>query len=133
MKKLRTILMTSGLTILITGFLTLVPVTVAAESQGLVNQSCTEALNNGFCAHSGSGSDTSTIQIKNLINLLMFALGAIGVIVIIIGGLKYVTSDGDAGKIKQAKDTILYAVIGIVVALMAGAIVQFIVQQFAAK
>ena len=47
-------------------------------------------------------------------------------IAIIIGGVKYMTSQGDAAKIKSAKDTILYAVIGLIVALLAFAITNFI-------
>lgn len=65
--------------------------------------------------------------ILNITNLLLFVLGAIAVIVIIIGGIKYTTSDGDSAKIKSAKDTILYAIVGIVVALLAYAIVHFVI------
>jgi len=52
------------------------------------------------------------------------------VIVIIVGGIRYATADGDSGKITQARNTILYAVIGLVVALLAYAITFFVVGQF---
>lgn len=70
------------------------------------------------------------VYIKEIVNTLLFLVGAIAVIVIVIGGLKYVTSDGDAGKIKSAKDTILYAVVGIIIAILAYAIVNFVIDQF---
>jgi hypothetical protein len=60
-------------------------------------------------------------------NVLIFLVGAIAVIVIIFGGLRYVISTGDAGRIKQAKDTILYGVIGVVIAILAYAIVNFVI------
>ncbi|AKM80616.1 TPA: hypothetical protein DDX46_00200 [Candidatus Saccharibacteria bacterium] len=69
--------------------------------------------------------------IKNVVNVLLFLLGAIAVIMIIIGGIRYATSNGDSGAIKGAKDTILYAVIGLIVAILAYAIVNFVVGAFA--
>ena len=68
--------------------------------------------------------------LKQVVNVLLFLIGAISVIVIIIGGLMYVVSAGDSGRTKKAKDTIMYAVIGLVVALFAFAIVNFVVRQF---
>lgn len=65
--------------------------------------------------------------IKNVITTILFILGMVAVIMIIIGGVRYTTSNGDAGSIKSAKDTILYAVIGLIVAIMAFAIVNFII------
>ena len=76
-------------------------------------------------------SDKSLEQyIADITNMLLFIIGAISVIVVIVGGLKYVTSDGDPGKIKGAKDTILYAVVGIVIAVLAYAIVNFVLGRF---
>lgn len=59
-------------------------------------------------------------------DILIYLVGAIAVIMLIIGGLRYVISQGDSTQVKQAKDTILYAIIGIVVAVLAYAIVHFI-------
>lgn len=71
---------------------------------------------------SGSGG-----LFKTIANILIFLTGAIAVIVIIFGGLRYVVSTGDAARIKQAKDTILYGVIGLVIAILAYALVNFVV------
>lgn len=65
--------------------------------------------------------------VTNVINILFYVIGIIAVIMIIIGGIKYVTSNGDSSSISSAKNTILYAVIGLVVALMAYAIVNFVI------
>lgn len=62
-------------------------------------------------------------------NILIFLVGAIAVIMLIFGGLRYVTSTGDAARVKAAKDTILYGIIGVVVAILAFAIVNFVVTQ----
>ena len=69
--------------------------------------------------------------VQTVINVLLFIIGAVAVIMIIIGGIKYTISNGDSSQITSAKNTILYAVIGLVVALLAYAIVNFVVGQFA--
>lgn len=65
--------------------------------------------------------------IKNIINMLLFIIGVVAVIMIIIGGFRYVVSGGDQSSITGAKNTILYAVIGLIVAALAFAIVNFVV------
>jgi hypothetical protein len=80
----------------------------------------------------GGGENQPKLEegIKTVVNVLLFLLGAIAVIMIIIGGIRYATSNGDAGQTKAAKDTILYAVIGLVVAILAYAIVNFVIDAF---
>lgn len=77
-----------------------------------------------------TSSDTVNPIIQDIIGTLIFAIATISVIMIIVGGIRYVISNGDASKIKSAKDTILYSVIGLAVALLAYAIVNFVIQQF---
>jgi hypothetical protein len=67
---------------------------------------------------------------KTITNVLLFLIGAISVIMLIIGGFKYVVSNGDSSAVTSAKNTILYAVIGIVIALLAYAIVNFVISSF---
>ena len=59
-------------------------------------------------------------------NVLLFLIGAIAVIMLIIGGIRYVISGGDQAQVTSAKNTILYAVVGIVVAFLAFAAVRFV-------
>jgi len=88
-----------------------------------------EALR-GVNQSGGAGQDSLPTTIETVVNLLFFVLGVIAVIIIIIGGIKFTTSNGDSAQIKSAKDTILYAIVGLVVALLAYAIVRFVLQQF---
>lgn len=64
--------------------------------------------------------------VKNIVNIMLFIIGALSVILIVFGGIRYTTSAGDSSRVKAAKDTIMYAVIGLVVALLAYAIVNFV-------
>lgn len=59
-------------------------------------------------------------------DILLYLTGALAVLIIIFGGLRYVTSTGDAARVKSAKDTIVYGIIGVVVAILAYAVVKFI-------
>ncbi len=59
-------------------------------------------------------------------NILLFLVGAIAVIMIVIGGLRYVISGGDQAQITSAKNTILYAIVGIIVAMLGYAAVNFV-------
>lgn len=65
--------------------------------------------------------------ISNIISILIYVVGIASVIVIIIGGIMYVVSAGNPDSVKKAKDAILYAVIGLVVAFSAFAIVNFVI------
>ena len=75
----------------------------------------------------GPGGDNLVGSITNILNYIIGVLGIIAVIVIIVGGVQYMTSSGDAGKVKKAKDTILYGVIGLVICVLAFAIVNFVI------
>ncbi len=63
-------------------------------------------------------------------SVLLFIVGAIAVIMIVIGGLRYVISGGDASQVQAAKNTILYALVGIIVAILAYAAVNFVINSF---
>ena len=75
------------------------------------------------------GNDTTDLtgSITGIINGIIAALGIVAVVIIIIGGVSYMTSSGDASKVKKAKDTILYGVIGLVICVLAFAIVNFVI------
>lgn len=67
---------------------------------------------------------------QTIANTLIFLVGAVAVLFLIIGGLRYVISNGDPKAVEAAKNTILYSIIGIVVAILSFAAVQFVVGTF---
>ena len=84
-----------------------------------------------ICGDDGSDNEEQAQErVKNALNTVFLWVGIIAVIVIIIGGVNYMLSQGDPNKIKKAKDTILYGVIGLVVVLLAFAIVNFVLGVF---
>ena len=88
---------------------------------------------------SGAGSDTTICKASRtdklfganglwnrILNTFTYIIGAIAVLMIVIGGLRYVTSNCDPAQLTGAKNTILYAAVGLVLAAMANAIVNFV-------
>ena len=91
-----------------------------ADASGQISTSAKAA-----CGTSCGGSDLGVFFGK-ITNALVYLIGAISVVMIIIGGLRYVLSNGDPKSTESAKNTILYAVIGLIVAIAAFAIVTFV-------
>lgn len=92
---------------------------------GKRSSDCTTLMNWSANAETCESSDLNSI-VKMIINAVIFIIGIIAVIMVILGGVTYATSQGDSGKVKKGKDTILYGIIGLVVALLAFAIVNFV-------
>ena len=78
---------------------------------------------------SGLNGDLAA-QITIITSTLLLFVGISAVIMLIIGGFRYVFSQGNEKNISGAKDTILYAIVGIVVALLSYAIVNFVIGRF---
>lgn len=79
------------------------------------------------CANPNPGEETTLEEIlKNVINAALFIVGAASVIMMIYGGIRYTLSAGNATHVTAAKNTILYALIGLIVAVLAYAIVNFV-------
>lgn len=123
MRKIKNILLILG--VLMGLGMTFVPISVGAID---VFKDCTGGANDtAVCA---SKDDNISGFLTILVNSLLFILGAISVIVIIYAGINYSMSSGDPALITKAKNTIIYTVIGLVVAILAYAIVNFVLQQF---
>ncbi len=108
-----------------------VPATVAAQDlvdcEGI--QGC---LTEGADKTGDATADEAGTQVNNIVRLVIntfsWVVGIISVIMIIIGGLKYITSGGEGSNISAAKNTILYAIIGLVIVALAQIVVQFVLK-----
>jgi len=65
---------------------------------------------------------------NTIVNIMLFLIGAISVIMLIIGGIRYTISAGDSGNVTAAKNTIMYAIIGLIIAFLAFAIVNWVLK-----
>lgn len=75
------------------------------------------------------GSEKDALwYISAVINVILSLVGVVAVVVLILGGISFMTSQGDPGKVTKARNTILYGVIGIIVALLAFTIVNFVLK-----
>lgn len=114
-------------------FALLAPVPVAAQQEPAAERTPVEEIRRGIDAP-GEVRETEQ-QINTLIaavvNLLSWIVGVVAVVMIIIGGIKYVTSAGDSNSTNSAKNTILFALIGLVVVAFAQVIVRFVLDRAA--
>ena len=115
------------LSIILTGVVTLVGFT---NVSALTLREGAEAARCDGCPANLFG-DTGVF--KQVTNTILYIVGIIAVIMLIIGGIKYVVSGGDAKKVTDAKNTVLYAIIGLVIAFLAFAIVNFVISALPAS
>jgi ABC-type Fe3+ transport system permease subunit len=112
--------------------------TVSAQNTPTINP---QTINSQLCSGSNGGlggrqdtgcdpGDAATAGntlIQTVVNILSVVVGAIAVIMIIYAGFRYVTSGGRDEAVKGAKNTILYAIIGLVIVALAQIIVHFVI------
>lgn len=124
-----------GLGLLVGGLGVSVPAGYALSSQATPHivasakdDVCAGAALAGATKCGDKGKAINTV-ISAVINLLSVAVGVAAVIMIIIGGLKYVTSNGDSQAVASAKHTIIYAVVGLIIVALAQTLVKFVLSK----
>lgn len=107
--------------------LTPVAASAATIQDSLCNSVDTLTVNgSGDCSSTGQGTETVNGIVATVVNMLSVLVGVVAVIMIIWGGMRYVTSGGDSGKVTTAKNTIIYALLGLVVVALSQFIVKFV-------
>ena len=124
--KIFTKILTAG--ILIIGLLGVFTPAVSAANG--INICSEENQNSVYCQNKDKGEGQVNGIIKTIVEVLLTAVGAISIIMIVIGGIMFALSSGDAQKAAKARNTVLYAVVGLAVSLFASAIVNFVFNRF---
>ena len=96
----------------------------AAQVSALTLQEGAEAARCSGCPEDLFGE---TGVFRQITDIVLYIAGAVAVIMLIIGGIRYVVSGGDSKKVTDAKNTVLYAIIGLVIVFLAYAIVHFVI------
>lgn len=97
----------------------------AAAQVDVFPQCSTSGSDSAICKGGDSLFGANSIWNK-ILNAVTYVAGAVAVLMIIIGGFRYTVSNGDQSAITAAKNTILYAVVGLVLSIMANAIINFV-------
>jgi len=82
------------------------------------------------CADTQGGTNVNSI-VTTVINVFSWLVGVVSVIMIIVGGFKYVTSGGESSGVTSAKNTILYAIVGLIIVAISQVIVKFVLSNVA--
>ena len=129
-KSLQSLLLVPMLVLGVNAFSPVLQPTVNAQQND-----CTDPATGGVGGGAGCAQPNNTPEnlfaadgvFSTIVNVLLFIIGAVAVIMLIYGGFRYTTSAGDSSAVTSAKNTILYAIVGIVVAVLAYAIVNFVI------
>lgn len=124
MNKVKTIILSLAL-------MTGIAAGAAVLSPAYAGASIKSEINKGVNA-TGTKEDGKSMDnvVKTVINVMLYIIGALAVIMLVFGGIRYVTSGGNSTQVTAAKNTILYAVVGLIIAIFAYAIVNFVIDSF---
>lgn len=113
------------------GFSAALPVSTVGAIDVFNGGTCTGSnASNPVCKASKTDNDAKAKSMaKMIINTMLMIVGILSVIMVVFGGIRYTISSGDASKVKAAKDTIMYAIIGVVVSILSYAIINFVLTQ----
>ncbi len=128
--------LTLGLIIMLCSGMFLAPSFVSAAPTNFQGDAC--AGLNGIQSDTSSttctsGSSTVTTIVKLVINIFSFVVGVTAVIMIIYGGFKFITANGDSGSVGTARSTILYALIGLVIVALSQILVHYVLTETASS
>ena len=87
-----------------------------------------DEISKGVGSAGAKGDEDLSESIVRIVNVLLFILGAVAVIVIVIAGFRFVVANGDTNAVSSARNAILYAVVGLIIAILSYAIVNFVVK-----
>lgn len=113
----------------------LVPAVASAAGCSTTASSVGQGVNfatgttNSNCSSANVSSSSVGGIAKNIVSLFSVVVGAVSILMIIYGGFRYITSGGDSGKVGNAKNTLIYAVVGLVIVALAQLIVHFVLNQ----
>lgn len=127
MKKIKQLLLASLMSL---GLVLPLALPVAAID---VFDQCTDVeIESSICESSTEGDDEASLpsMAEIIVNTLLALLGMVSVVMIVVGGFRYTLSRGEASEVKTAKDIILYSAVGLIVAVLAYAIVNFVLGWF---
>lgn len=111
------------------------PATVSAASDGSctnIGNQVAEGANSAAgttdisCADTASSTDGLKQLAADVVNIFSIIVGIVAVIMIIYGGFRYITSGGDSGNVGNAKNTLIYAIVGLIIVALAQLIVRFV-------
>lgn len=95
-----------------------------------VAASAASEIKEGYKQAGGSDSDSLPDIVGTVVSTMLFIVGVLAVIMIIYSGIRYITAHGDKGQVESAKNTLIYSIVGLVVAIVAYAIVNWVLDIF---
>ena len=123
--KLKSILISTLMVAVMVFGVSIIYQTGNTEIAGAINSEITSGMN---ATSAGTSTPTdANVVIKKVTNTMFSSIGAVSVIMLIYGGIRYTTSGGNTNSVTAAKNTVIYSIVGLVISILAYAIVNFVV------
>lgn len=102
------------------------------QQTGYVAASAADEIKSGYQAAGGDDSDSNDLNsiVGTIVNTMLFIVGVLAVVMIIYSGIRYITAHGDKGQVEGAKNTLIYSIVGLIVAIVAYALVNWVLDLF---
>lgn len=130
LKKLKNLLLIGAATLTMGATTVGIPVTAFAACNSIqtaVNSGINNATGSGTaCGASAGATGGLTNLAKKVVNIFSILVGIVAVIMIIYGGFRYITSGGDSGNVGNAKNTLIFAIVGLIIVALAQFIVHYV-------
>lgn len=131
MKHLKTIFSVTLVTLISLVSVAFVAPLVSADAKSAVCKGAGLVAGTDGCEDPSGNTPDVNDTVRRGLNLFSAILGIIAVVMIMIGGLKYMTSQGDSSQMNSARNTLIFAAVGLVIVVLAQVVVRFVLQRFA--
>ena len=101
-----------------------------SQDSTVVSASAASEIKAGLDETGQSGGPDMSSIIKTVVNTMLFIVGLLAVIMIIFSGIRYITAHGDKAQLESAKNTLIYSVVGLIIAIVAYALVNWVLNLF---
>lgn len=117
--------------VMILGFTLFLPLgMVRADTKSAICEGAGLVVGANGCTTSSQAEPEVESVLQRGLNIFSAILGIIAVVMFMVGGLKYMTAQGDSGQLNSAKNTLIFAAVGLVVVMLAQTIAKFVVERF---
>jgi hypothetical protein len=106
-------------------------ISLPAQARDILNPACSsgDAGSSAVCTAANPSKNPVIEDLGKITLIIAFVAGAAAIIMILVGSIQYIISDGDSNKVNSAKNTIIYALVGLLVVALSATIIEFVVNK----
>lgn len=129
---IKQITVVASMAVALLGFAPMIPaasgtvLSPAVHAGSFKDDACSGVSDVGDGSKCGDGGAAFEGVFATIVSILSYVVGVVAIVMVIVAGFKYITSGGDSGKVASAKNTLIYALVGLIVAALAQTLIHFV-------